>query len=148
MFSYAKGKRKLLFCTDSEGNQNLHILVQQALNENVPFEFHILQEESDEEIVNQWFVKQKMGTYLYISGTFDFVKRIQGVAMKAGFSQHDMQSQAIGPVSKKLVCCTCHGKNEVSNQSYIVCGHCGQELEMSDHYSSRLDAFLGYITIK
>lgn len=148
MFSYAKGKRKFIFCTDSEGNRNLNILVQQALNENVPFEFHILQEESEEKFVNEWFFKQKMGTYLYISGTSDFVKRIQGVAMKEGFSEHDMQSHTIGPVSKKLICCTCHGENEVLDQSDIVCGHCGEKLEVSDHYSRRLDAFLGYVTIK
>ncbi|MFT9598607.1 dimethylamine monooxygenase subunit DmmA family protein [Mesobacillus sp.] len=148
MFSYAESKRKFLFCTDSEGDQNLNILVRQALNENVPFEFHILQEESEERFVNEWFSKQKMGAYLYISGTADFVKRIQGVAMKAGFSEHDMQSLIIGPAMKKLVCCTCHGENEVLDQSQVACLHCGQKLEVSDHYSRRLDAFLGYVTIK
>jgi dimethylamine monooxygenase subunit C len=148
MFSYAKGKRKLLFCTDSEGNRTLNILVHQALNENMPFEFHILQEESEDGFVNEWFSKQKMGTYLYISGTSDFVKKITAVAMKAGFSQHDMQSLTIGTARKKLICCTCHGENEVLDQSNIVCGHCGQKLEVSDHYSRRLDAYLGYVTIK
>ncbi|MBT2692223.1 hypothetical protein J7E32_04365 [Bacillus sp. ISL-55] len=89
-----------------------------------------------------------MGTYLYISGSSDFVKRIQGAAMEAGFSQYDMQSHTIGPARKKLICCTCHGENEVLNQSDIVCGHCGEKLEVSDHYSRRLDAFLGYVNIK
>lgn len=89
-----------------------------------------------------------MGTYLYISGTSDFVKRIKGIAMDSGFSEHDMQLHTIGPVSKKLLCCTCHRENEVSDQTDIVCGHCGQKLEVSDHYSRRLDAYLGYVTIK
>lgn len=148
MFSYVEGRRKLLFCTDSEDDRNLYILVRQALDENAPFEFHILEEESEEGFVNEWFSKQKMGTYLYISGTSDFVKRIQGVAMKAGFSQYDMQSHTIGSASKKLICCTCHGENEVLDQSHIICVRCGEELEVSDHYSRRLDAYLGYVTIK
>ncbi|GAM15538.1 dimethylamine monooxygenase subunit DmmA family protein [Mesobacillus selenatarsenatis] len=148
MFSYVEGKRKLLFCTDSEVDRNLYILVRQALDENVTFEFHILEEESEESFVNQWFHKQKMGAYLYISGKEDFVKRIKDVAMMAGFTEHDMQSLINGPVKKKLICCTCHGVNEVSDQTHVVCVHCGQELEVSDHYSRRLDAYLGYVTIK
>lgn len=148
MFSYMEGKRKFLFCADSEGIRFLHILVCQAIDENVPFDFHILQEESEESFVNEWFSKQKMGAYLYISGTGDFVKRIQSRAMNAGFSEHDMQTLTAGPFKKKLICCTCHGENEIDDQTHIVCEHCGQGLVVSDHYSRRLDAYLGYVTIK
>jgi dimethylamine monooxygenase subunit C len=148
MFSYMEGKRKFLFCTDSEGVRNLNFLVCQALNENVPFDFHIFQEESEESFVNDWFSKQKMGAYLYISGKADFVKRIKDIAIMAGFTKHDMQSLFNGPVKQKLICCTCHGLNEVSDQTHVVCVHCGQELEVSDHYSRRLDAYLGYVNIK
>ncbi|MBS8265418.1 hypothetical protein DYI25_13400 [Mesobacillus boroniphilus] len=148
MFSYMEGKRKFLFCADSEGVRYLHILVRQAMDENVPFDFHILQEEREESFVNEWFSKQKMGTYLYISGTSDFVKRIQVRAMNAGFSEHDMQTFITGTIKKKLICCTCHGENEVLDSTHVVCVHCGQDLEVSDHYSRRLDAYLGYVTIK
>ena len=148
MFLYMEGRRKFLFCADSDGVKSLRILVRQAIDENVPFDFHILQEESEESLVNDWFSKQKMGAYLYISGTGDFVKRMQSRAKEAGFSEHDMQSLTTGPIMKKLICCTCHGDNEVVDQYHVVCVHCGQDLEVSDHYSRRLDAYLGYVTIK
>jgi len=146
--SLIEGKRKFLFCADPEGARSLYILVRQAMDENVPFDFQIFLEESEEGFVDEWFSQQKMGAYLYISGKTDFVKRIQGEAIKAGFSEHDLQLLTIGPVKKRLVCCTCHAESEVSEQTHIICAYCGQELEVSDHYSRRLDAYLGYVNIK
>jgi dimethylamine monooxygenase subunit C len=147
-FSFKAGKRKFLFCADSEEARHLHNIVREAMDGNIPLDFQILQEEREESLVDEWFSIQKMGAYLYISGTSDFVKRIQSKAMEAGFSEHDMQSLTIGPAKKKLICCTCHGRNEVSDLHYVFCGQCGEELEVSDHYSRRLDAYLGYVTIK
>jgi dimethylamine monooxygenase subunit C len=146
--SLKKGKRKFLFCADSKGARSLYILVRQAIDENVPFDFHIFQEESEERFADEWFSHQKMGTYLYISGAADFVKRIQNKAWKIGFSEHDLQALPIGPAKKKLICCTCHGESEVDEETHVTCAHCGLVLEMSDHYSRRLDAYLGYVTIK
>lgn len=146
--SLMEGKRKFLFCADSKGATSLYILVSKAINENVPFDFHIFQDESEESFVDEWFIQQKMGTYLYISGAADFVKRVQNIALKTGFSEHDLQSFPIGPMKKKLICCTCHGENEVDDGTHVTCANCGQELEVSDHYSRRLDAYLGYVMIK
>lgn len=147
-FSLIEGKRKFLFCADSKGARSLYILVRQAMDENRPFDFHILQEEREESVVDKWFSQQKMGAYLYISGTADFVKRIQNKALEAGLSEHDFQSLIIGPAKKKLICCTCHAESVVEEQVHIICADCGQELEVSDHYSRRLDAYLGYVSIK
>jgi dimethylamine monooxygenase subunit C len=146
--SLMEGKRKFLFCADSIAARSLNILVSQAIDENAPFDFHIFQEESEESFVDEWLSQQKMGTYLYISGAADFVKRIQNKALKIGFSEHDFKSLPIEPVKKKLVCCTCHSESEVDDEPHVTCAHCGLELEVSDHYSRRLDAYLGYVTIK
>lgn len=146
--SLMEGKRKFLFCADPKGATTLYILVSKAINENVPFDFHIFQDESEESLVAEWFTQQKMGTYLYISGAADFVKRVQNKALEIGFSEHDLQSFPIGLVKKKLLCCTCHGEREVEEETHVTCARCGQELEVSDHYSRRLDAYLGYVSIK
>ena len=146
--SLMEGKRKLLFCADSKGVRSLYILVRQAIDENVPFDFHIFHEESEESFMDIWFSQQKMGAFLYISGKADFVKRVQNKAFKIGFTEHDSQSLSIEPAKTILVCCTCHGENEVNHETHVTCAHCGQELEVSNHYSRRLDAYLGYVTIK
>ncbi len=145
--SFSKGKRKYLFCADSQGAKHLYLLVHQTMEENVPFDFHIIEQES-ESFLNHWFSHQKMGTYLYISGHRNFVNRVKTLAMEAGFSEYEMQMKVIGPLIKKVICCKCHGVNEVDDDLYIACKQCGLELEVSNHYSRRLDAYLGYFSIK
>jgi dimethylamine monooxygenase subunit C len=145
--SFRKGKRKFLFCADGEGVSSLYVLVQQAMKENVPFDFHVLDDVTDS-FLGQWFDQQKMGTYLYISGRWESVKRVGILALEAGFFEHEMQWKVIDHGRKAVMCCKCHGVNEDGGNSHITCQHCGIRLEVSDHYSRRLEAYLGYVTIK
>lgn len=144
--SFSKGKRKFLFCTDSIGEKSLHALVHQAIEDGIPFDFHILGDEPDS-FFNLWFNQQKMGSYLYISGEWEYVNRMKKIALAAGFSHEEMQMQVIGPLKKKLICCTCHAGNLIDDETYITCMNCGAELEISTHYSPRLEAYLGYVSI-
>lgn len=147
LLEYVEGKRKFLFCADSKSAETLHDLVHHAMEKSIPFDFHIF-EDGHESLLGLWLNQQKMGTYLYISGKWDFVKHVKNLAYDIGFSDYEMQTAVIGTIKKKLVCCTCHGENDVENQIRAVCAHCGQELEVSSHYSRRLDAYLGYVSIK
>ncbi|MBT2680299.1 hypothetical protein J7E38_14895 [Bacillus sp. ISL-35] len=146
-FKIVSGKRKFLFCTDSEGAGDFYDLLQRALSEKIPFDFHIFTE-GQESMLKNWFSTQKMGTYLYISGSAEFIKMVKELAFGAGFSEQEIQTAMRGFLPKKLICCTCHGENEAGENKFVICRLCGQELEVSDHYSRRLDAYLGYVTIK
>jgi len=146
-FSFTKGKRKYLFCADSKGADTLYLLVQQVIENKVPFDFLVIEHESDS-FLGLWFNQQKMGTYLYVSGTWKFVNRLKNLALDAGFSEYEMQLNVQGPVSKRVICCICHGVNDVEDELHIICTHCAVELEASSHYSRRLEAYLGYTSIK
>ncbi len=141
------GKRKLLFIADQKGAVACYGLLQHALSEKIPFDFHIFIE-GQEPMLKTWFRTQKMGTYLYISGSAEFVMMVKELAFEAGFSEHEMQIVTRGFLPKKLICCTCHGENEAGDNKHVKCRLCGQDLEVSNHYSRRLDAYLGYVTIK
>lgn len=145
--SFSKGKRKYLFCADSQGADHLYGFVLQTIEGNVPFDFHIIEEESDS-FLEHWFSQQRMGTYLYLSGQWEFVNRVKKLALEAGFSEFEMQMKVCGPVKKKVICSQCHAVHVVDDDLHITCKHCGLELEVSDHYSRRLDAYLGYFSIK
>lgn len=145
--SFCKGKRNILFCADSNGVESLNPLVVQAVKEEVPYDFHMIEEEPDT-FLYQWFSQQKMGSYLYISGNRDFVKRVEKLALESGFFEYEMQINIIGEINKRVICCECHGCNVVVEKEQFHCKHCGLELEVSNHYSRRLDAYLGYHSIK
>jgi dimethylamine monooxygenase subunit C len=144
---FSKGKRKYIFCADTEGAGCLYKLVQQAMEERAPFEFFMVEPET-ESFLELWFSQQKMGSYLYFSGKSDCINRLKKLAFAAGFSEHEMQMKVMGTISKKVICCKCHGGNDVDDDSLITCMHCGLELEVSGHFSRRLDAYLGYYSIK
>jgi hypothetical protein len=139
--------RKYLFCADAAGTEFLYSHVQKAIEDKVSFDFRLIEEEEDS-FINLWLSQQKMGSQLYLSGKNEFVKRLKQLALAAGFSEYEMKINICGLIKKKLICCTCHGVNEVEDERLIICNHCGVELEVSCHYSSRLDAYLGYVTIK
>ncbi len=144
--SLKKGKRKYLFCADEKGAEVLNALVPQAEKEHVPFDFKTIGPEPDS-FLDHWFSQQKMGVYLYVAGTKEFVNRIQNLAGEAGFSEYEMQLDVVGPVRKKVICGKCHGINEAEDEKQIMCRRCGIGLEVSGHYSRRLDAYLGYTSI-
>ncbi|QRG68857.1 dimethylamine monooxygenase subunit DmmA family protein [Brevibacillus choshinensis] len=144
--SFRKGKRKYLFCADSNGAESLYDLVRLAMEENAPFDFLVIENESDS-FLDLWFSQQKMGTYLYMAGNWEWVNRLKSLAVEAGFSEYEMQMKALGNRSKKVICSKCHGVNDVADESHISCMHCGIKLEVSSHYSRRLDAYLGYTSI-
>ncbi|CAM3853888.1 dimethylamine monooxygenase subunit DmmA family protein [Mesobacillus thioparans] len=146
-FKKISRKRKILFIVDSEGAEAFSDLLQQSLSEKIPFDFHIFIE-GQEAMLKTWFNTQKMGTYLYISGSAEFVMMVKELAFEAGFSEHEMQIVTRGFLPKKLICCNCHSENEAGDNKHVKCRLCGQELEASNHYSRRLDAYLGYVTIK
>lgn len=146
-FSFTKGKRKYLFCADSKGADPLYILVPQAIENKVPFDFLVIEHESDS-FLELWLNQQKMGTYLFLSGTWEFVNRLKNLALEAGFSDHEMQLNVQGPVSMRVICCKCHGVNNVEDELHITCMHCAVDLEVSSHYSRHLEAYLGYTSIK
>ncbi|WP_070120069.1 dimethylamine monooxygenase subunit DmmA family protein [Bacillus marinisedimentorum] len=144
--SLKKGKRKYLFCADEKGAEVLNALIPQAEEEHVPFEIKTIGHESDSSL-NHWFSQQKMGTYLYVSGTQGFVNRIQKLALEAGFSEQEMQVNVLGAIKKQVICSKCHGVNEAEDEQNITCSQCGIELEVSSHFSRRLGGYLGYTTI-
>lgn len=145
-FLFSKGKRKLIFCSDSKNEEIFDHLVKQAIEENTPYQFFMIEKESDY-CISQLLSQQKMGTYLYLSGKWEFVNRLMSLALEAGFTEHDMQMKVLGPIQKKLICSKCYGVNDVGDHLHITCNHCHLKLEVTNHYSRRLEAYLGYSPI-
>lgn len=90
--------------------------------------------------------EQLMGTKIFISGAWETFKRIQSIANKIGFSDDDIYFNGIEENNNKVYCVKCYSYNtntQYSNE--ITCEHCDTVLDVSTHFSKRLDAYLGYI---
>ncbi|MGG3468644.1 dimethylamine monooxygenase subunit DmmA family protein [Neobacillus pocheonensis] len=140
--SFVPGKRKYLFCADKQGMEILQPVIDLVIEKKLPFELF-----SIEHPVFEWLSKQKMGSFLYVAMEWDKLHAMKQLAEEVGFSAEEMQYIGYGGQSENVFCCRCHGITETIWQEKleINCRHCDLLLEVSDHYSSLKNAYLGYV---
>ncbi|MBL4813230.1 MAG: hypothetical protein JKX69_12950 [Rhodobacteraceae bacterium] len=84
-----------------------------------------------------------MGLQVYLAGTEGLMGQVQSEAAQAGISPESIQSEHRGSVARRMQCVHCKGITEDVTVDPFVCGHCGLNLYVRDHYSRRLAAFQG-----
>jgi dimethylamine monooxygenase subunit C len=94
-------------------------------------------------ILNQ----QTIGTHLFISGKWPMIQTIKERAYEVGFSENEIQTMAIGPKEEKVFCVKCYSYNLKKQENEISCDCCNTSLSVSNHFSKRINAYLGYINI-
>ena len=146
--SLVPNKRKYLFLADQQGMTTLNPIIEQAKINNAPIEVVLLGKQNDfqQTEIAQWLSQQRMGTYLYVSLPWKEINPIKLQIEEIGFSEEEYQCFGYGEKTKNVFCCRCHGITVVAYEEVeIDCPHCHLLLEVSDHYSSLRDAFLGYV---
>jgi dimethylamine monooxygenase subunit C len=152
---FVEGKRKYLFCIDQKGMPKLAPIIEMVIEKNISFELYFIGAEYDKDQVvtdlSKWLSGQKMGSFLYVAVTWDKLKNIKKLSEDIGFSNEEVQFVGYGVKDICVFCCRCHGitelskQHESSEQTIVNCCHCGLLLEISDHYSTLKDAYLGYV---
>jgi predicted RNA-binding Zn-ribbon protein involved in translation (DUF1610 family) len=84
-----------------------------------------------------------MGLQVYLSGTESLMGQAQNEAMQAGIPHTAIQTEHRGSVARRMQCVHCKGITEDVETDPFVCGHCGLNLFVRDHYSRRLAAYQG-----
>ncbi|WP_120500165.1 dimethylamine monooxygenase subunit DmmA [Roseovarius sp. EL26] len=84
-----------------------------------------------------------MGLQVYLTGTEGLMGQAQNEAMTAGIPHTAIQQEHRGSVARRMQCVHCKGITEDVMTDPFVCGHCGLNLFVRDHYSRRLAAFQG-----
>lgn len=84
-----------------------------------------------------------MGLQVYLAGTEGLMGQAQSEAMQAGIPHTAIQTEHRGSVARRMQCVHCKGITEDVMTDPYVCGHCGLNLFVRDHYSRRLAAFQG-----
>jgi dimethylamine monooxygenase subunit C len=89
--------------------------------------------------------EQKVGTELLYMCNWPKLTKLVKLAQSVGFTQDEIQSCGTGERQAKVFCVKCYRLIERPAQNKITCEHCGISLAVSNHYSHRLEAFLGYV---
>lgn len=97
--------------------------------------------------VSNILTQQLIGTHLVICGKWPFIQEIKEKAYLAGFSEDELHSELMGSRTEKAFCVKCYSYNPKQLEDKISCKHCQTSLLISNHYSRRLDAYLGYIHV-
>lgn len=85
----------------------------------------------------------KMGLQVYLAGTEGLMGQAQNAAMAAGIPHTAIQKEHRGSIARRMQCVHCKGITEDVETDPFVCGHCGLNLFVRDHYSRRLAAYQG-----
>jgi predicted RNA-binding Zn-ribbon protein involved in translation (DUF1610 family) len=84
-----------------------------------------------------------MGLQVYLAGTEGVIGQAQNEAMQAGIPHTAIQTEHRGSVARRMQCVHCKGITEDVASDPFVCGHCGLNLFVRDHYSRRIAAYQG-----
>lgn len=140
-FTFMPGRRKYLFCGDKQGLKKMQPLIEKVSKYNVPFEMC----EVDSAELASWLSRQKMGSYLYVSVSWNRLRELMVLAEDIGFTEEEAQYIGHGERIVSIFCCRCHGLTPVPVSAHSIhCSHCQLMLTISDHYSSLRNAYLGY----
>ncbi|MCL7748513.1 dimethylamine monooxygenase subunit DmmA family protein [Halalkalibacter alkaliphilus] len=98
--------------------------------------------------INILLANQKIGTKLFIFGSWKMVNKLKRAALNQGFTNEDLYGIGYGEKEKNVYCIKCSKLNHMYEQiNEIMCEQCQSTLNVSNHYSSRIDAYLGYLVI-
>ncbi len=167
-FEQQHRSRKVLFLIDESDLSNSLTIVESLSKNNIETEIYVKTDRQGGEILNNieqltgkknhyvsdfennqvetLLNEQLMGTKIFISGAWESFNRIQTIANRVGFSDDELYFNGVEESNNKVYCVKCYSYNiNTQNSNEITCEHCGTNLDVSGHFSKRLDAYLGYI---
>jgi hypothetical protein len=93
--------------------------------------------------LNALLARATMGTRLYAAGTEGFIGQVMQMALDHGMDHQSVSTEHRGSLARRVQCVHCKGITEHVTTHVVACAHCGIPLQVRDHYSRRLGAFMG-----
>lgn len=86
-----------------------------------------------------------MGLRLYLAGRESFVWQLDAPARAAGLREDEIRREACGTAARRVFCVHCRTLSEDVTTSPVQCPACGIWLEVRDHFSRTLAAYIGVV---
>ena len=87
--------------------------------------------------------QERMGFRLHAIGTEHFLWEVAGAAEEAGLGREEYCLFAAGSAARRVFCVHCRTVTEVVTTNVAECAGCGAHLFVRDHFSRRMNAFMG-----
>lgn len=87
-----------------------------------------------------------VGSHLYIMGDEAFIWRIHGQARSAGLEDDEIDITHSLPGPRRVYCVHCGLTQAAGPESVVTCVGCAVGLDVREHFSPRLGAYLGVCT--
>ncbi|MCA1321490.1 hypothetical protein LC085_16410 [Bacillus tianshenii] len=147
--NYAPNKRHYFFCVDEAGLSEIAEVMMHVQSDQASYELFQVVGVEDITVwrteIEERLYNQKMGTYLYVAASWDKLNVIKRIAIDIGFTEEEAQYHGIGEQEKAVFCGRCHGVTRVkSDLINIECLECGISITISNHFSRKKGAYLGY----
>jgi hypothetical protein len=101
----------------------------------------------DTDALRTYLENQPIGTHLYIATAWASARGLMRIAEAAGYAKEDIQVRGYGHKYEQVFCISCYTMNPIDSASTVTCRQCGKLLSVTDHYSRRLDAVMGYLIL-
>jgi hypothetical protein len=93
--------------------------------------------------LNALLAAATMATRLYAAGTEGFIGQVMQMALGHGMDHQSVVTEHRGSLARRIQCVHCKGIVQDVTANVVTCSHCGIPLQVRDHYSRRLGAFMG-----
>lgn len=87
---------------------------------------------------------EHMGFRLYAAGTEPFLWDVAAAAESVGMGREEYRLFATGSGARRVFCVHCRTVTEGVTTNLATCAGCGASLFVRDHFSRRLNAFMGF----
>jgi hypothetical protein len=103
--------------------------------------------DTDSLALEQHLATQLIGTRILILATWARLQHFVDILNRAGYAPDEYQTRGYGHKQYPVLCVGCYTINAPSSQERITCTLCARSLVVSNHYSPRLHAVLGYLSV-
>jgi hypothetical protein len=87
---------------------------------------------------------EHMGFRLYAVGTETFLWDVGSACEAAGMGKDEYRLFHAGSAARRIFCVHCRTMTEGVTTNLVPCDGCGAQLFVRDHFSRRLNAFMGF----
>lgn len=88
--------------------------------------------------------REYVGLHLYVIGTEPFIWDIVKLARDLGMDRDEYHLTQDGSEKRRVYCVHCRTFTENVSTTIVTCCGCGTSLQVRDHFSQRLAAFMGF----